>query len=157
QRGVQLIRRASLPLRFLLPSSWLTALVPGSSRKRLTRRQLTRPITALLVEALETRCLLTGATTWTQLGPAPQLNPAANLNVPPGEATSGRVTSLAFGTYNNQTALYVGTASGGVWRSTDFNTNTPTWTPLTDSGGPISTIDAPSGLGAGAIDVGSLL
>lgn len=150
------MRMSSLPLRFLLPSAWSKSSARGSSRRAMSRRRVPRPFSVLTVEYLEDRCLLTGATTWAELGPKPQLNPNG-LNLPAGEATSGRVSALAFGTYNNQAALYLGSASGGVWHSTDFNTSAPTWTPLTDSGAPISTVDPTSGLGAGAIDVGSLL
>jgi hypothetical protein len=109
------------------------------------------------LEELEDRCLLTGSgMTWIPLGPSPQLNPNGVLGTGgPPEATSGRVTALTFGTYHNLSALYAGTAGGGVWRSTDYNGPTPHWTPLTDNIG--NAIDPTTGLGAGVIDTGALL
>src|SRR5262249_50341286 len=77
-------------------------LPPGS----LLRRRWTRP----WVEELEPRRLLA----WTPLGPAPETQwPSVGSNFP--EAVTGRVTSLAL----NNGLLYLGTAGGGVWRSTD--------------------------------------
>jgi len=67
---------------------------------------------------------------WTAIGPRPILNEVANfggmLFGPPFNAT-GRVTALVG---DAQGRVYVGTASGGVWLSTD---NNATFTPITDS------------------------
>jgi hypothetical protein len=110
----------------------------------------------LTLEELEDRCLLTGpGMSWIPLGPSPQLDPYGINGVGgPAEAASGRVTALTFGTYQNQPALFAGTAGGGVWRSTDYSAATPHWTPLTDNIG--NAIDPASGLGAGVIDTGAL-
>jgi hypothetical protein len=72
---------------------------------------------------------------------------------------TGRVTALAFGQDNSGTpAMFLGAASGGVWRSTDFMNAQPTWTPLTDFAGlnVPGGINRQTGLGAGAIDVGAI-
>jgi hypothetical protein len=57
-----------------------------------------------------------------------------------------------------RTALFLGAAGGGIWRSTDFTNVNPTWTSLTDfvglSGN--SPIDPKTGDGVGAIDVGCI-
>jgi hypothetical protein len=60
---------------------------------------------------------------WAELGPKPLLT-----NTVVGEV-SGRVTAIAIDPRNNG-VIYLGTATGGVWRSTDAGA---TWTPLTDS------------------------
>ncbi len=61
----------------------------------------------------------TGSPTWNALGPAP-------MGTLPGYTYSGRVASLAM----SGGTLYDGSASGGVWDTTDGGTN---WNPLTDS------------------------
>jgi hypothetical protein len=52
-------------------------------------------------------------------------------------------------------AMYLGTAGGGVWRSTDFTTTTPTWTPLLDHFPPsflLPRVRGLSNIGALAVD-----
>ena len=46
-----------------------------------------------------------------------------------GNETAGRITSIAIDPKNSQT-LYIGGATGGVWKTTNGGT---TWTPLTDN------------------------
>ncbi|HZT81787.1 MAG TPA: hypothetical protein VFA26_16290 [Gemmataceae bacterium] len=133
-------------------------LLPFHSGRRSAASWHHRHRRRLELEELEQRCLLTGAAAWISLGPAQQLNPNGPPTdvVPAGEATTGRVTALAFGmNQQNQQVLYAGAAGGGVWQSADYNTASPHWTPLTDTAG--SPIDNGTGLGAGAIDVGSLV
>src|SRR5205807_5223968 len=66
---------------------------------------------------------------WTAIGPAPLPN-GINGNSPgPTNSTSGRVTAIAIDPTNSQ-KVYLGTAQGGVWRSTDGGTN---WTSIFDS------------------------
>jgi hypothetical protein len=119
------------------------------ARARKTARREARH-TVRGLELLEDRCLLAGGT-WAELGPSPQLNPTPNSGVSTGEATSGRVTSLAFGNYDGIRALYLGSASGGVWRSTTYTDASPIWEPVTDN---IARDD--QGRGAGLIDTGSI-
>ena len=81
------------------------------------------------------------------LGPAPQ-----------GVETrfSGRVSALAFGQDKfGQTALFVGAASGGVWRTTDVLSNSPTWINTTAQIG-LGNVDFDTGLGAGLLNVGAI-
>lgn len=59
---------------------------------------------------------------WTALGPAP-------INVSGSLAYTGRINSIALHPTDPQT-LYVGTATGGVWKTTNGGTS---WAPLTDS------------------------
>jgi photosystem II stability/assembly factor-like uncharacterized protein len=67
--------------------------------------------------------------TWSSLGPAPvqQLAPAG--------AASGRVSALALDLGNDPTGnhLYVGAAQGGLWKSSNAQAATPSFTALTDS------------------------
>ena len=98
------------------------------------------------MEQLEERCLIFAPVLWTPIGPAPQ-------NDPGPQPVTGRISALALATINGQQTLFLGAAGGGIWKSTDFNIGNPTWTPLTDQ---IGVSDPKTGLGAGAIDVGSI-
>ncbi|HEY3269052.1 MAG TPA: FG-GAP-like repeat-containing protein [Armatimonadota bacterium] len=85
------------------------------------------------------------AAPWQQFGPSPQNNG--------DQKVSGRVSALAYSpNYDGAgtPALYVGAASGGVWRSSNFTGSTPTWTPLTDNLGLAPTVET------GAICTGSI-
>ncbi len=59
---------------------------------------------------------------WASLGPAPLMDTN-------GHADTGRVTALAIDA-TNANIIWVGTADGGVWKSTDGGTN---YTPLSDT------------------------
>ncbi len=74
--------------------------------------------------------------TWTPDGPAPVYSTAIYSNPP-----SGRATSIAIDPANPNT-IYLGTAAGGVWKTTDGGQN---WIPLTDS-------QASLAIGAVAVD-----
>ncbi len=76
--------------------------------------------------APETRTLALSTTAWTPIGPSPLAvtTPAnANFNV------SGRIAAIAAHPTDANT-IYVATAGGGVWKTTNGGT---TWTPLTDT------------------------
>jgi subtilisin-like proprotein convertase family protein len=68
------------------------------------------------------------ATEWTPIGPA-------SIN---GNGNSGRITGLAVDPSDpSGNTVYVGGASGGIWKTTNFLTNDPngpTYIPLTDFG-----------------------
>jgi len=92
--------------------------------------------------------------TWAPAGPSPQQVPIDYGGFPPpGSPVTGRVSALAFGQFSGQPALYLGAAGGGLWRASNYSSS-PTWTPLTDTQG--TPVNAASGLGSGAIDVGSI-
>ena len=81
----------------------------------------------LQVEQLEDRTLLSSSlplspTTWTSLGPAPEVGPGAL-------AISGRVDGIATDP-TNADIIYLATASGGVWKTTNSGV---TWNALTDN------------------------
>jgi uncharacterized repeat protein (TIGR01451 family) len=87
-------------------------------RTRLFRR------TRLAVEQLEDRQLLSlSATAWTNLGPAPILG---------GPYTASGRVNVAVPDPGNPNVMYVGTPSGGIWMTNDWNDSPPTWTPVTD-------------------------
>lgn len=66
--------------------------------------------------------LVNSFSTWTSIGPAP-------IGLGVGNETVGRITSIAFDPTNAQ-VLYIGGATGGVWKTINGGT---TWTPLTDN------------------------
>jgi hypothetical protein len=116
-------------------------LIPWQRKEsvRPIRRQLERPRLIPIVEQLENRVL----PAWTAVGPAPQLNGALDLagNNNYSQPVTGRINALAVGQDDaGHPALFLGKASGGLWRSIDFVTNgtannNPTWTPLMDFAG----------------------
>ncbi len=65
---------------------------------------------------------------WSELGPRPEVEA-------PYGAVSGRVTALAADTVKDPTGntLYVGTAFGGLWKSTNALSAHPTFTPIGDT------------------------
>src|SRR5713226_7061230 len=68
---------------------------------------------------------------WTDVGPAPE--DATGFGVAAG--VSGRVWTIALSPNfdgSGTPALFLGIAGGGVWRSIDYASASPTWTPLTD-------------------------
>lgn len=73
------------------------------------------------------------STPWIPYGPAPE---ADGYNVAPSyapEAVSGHVRALAYSPDidgHGTPAIFLGAATGGVWRSTDFASASPTWAPL---------------------------
>lgn len=69
-----------------------------------------------------------GPTSWTFIGPQPIKVPVNPYLAGSGPTNSGRVTAIAVNPLNND-VVYLGAASGGVWKSTDGGA---TWTPLTD-------------------------
>ncbi|MGH9472293.1 MAG: hypothetical protein ACRD1M_06085, partial [Terriglobales bacterium] len=77
--------------------------------------------------------------TWQALGPEPldTTGSTAGLNGPPGQdygAISGRVTAIAIDPADpTGNTVYVGAAFGGVWKSTNALSASPTFTPLTDT------------------------
>jgi hypothetical protein len=93
---------------------------------------------------------------WTPAGPAPQLQGERDLAGNWNQDVTGRITALAIGQYGDEPALFLGAASGGVWRSTDFaTTDHPTWTPLTDNL-TAAIFNPTTGFGTGAINVGAI-
>ena len=76
--------------------------------------------------APKARVIDLSTTNWTSIGPTPLSNttPAdPNFNV------SGRITAVAAHPTDSNT-IYIATAGGGVWKTTNGGTN---WTPLTDT------------------------
>jgi hypothetical protein len=62
---------------------------------------------------------------WTNIGPAP----IVNGQIPDRGPVSGRITALAADP-SNASVIYIATAGGGVWKTTDAGVS---WTPLTDN------------------------
>ncbi|MHB1425709.1 MAG: hypothetical protein ACYC3I_21280 [Gemmataceae bacterium] len=104
----------------------------GQGRSRASARARANPSRQRLrfrpcLEVLEDRTLLTAA--WMPIGPAPILT--NNNDIPGNGPVSGRVTGIAADPHNADT-VYIATAGGGIWKTTDATAASPTWTPLTD-------------------------
>ena len=65
---------------------------------------------------------------WTAIGPAP----LSGARTPGSLTATGRAAGLAIDP-TNPAIIYVGSAGGGVWKTTNGNATNPTWTPLTDT------------------------
>jgi hypothetical protein len=79
-----------------------------------------------LLEVLEDRCLLSTSIplspfNWTPVGPAP-------IGAPDGRGSTGRISALATDP-TNASIIYVGAASGGIWKTTNAG---QTWLPKSD-------------------------
>jgi hypothetical protein len=98
----------------------------------------------------------------TNLGPAPQyVTPPAPSSPLEPQHYSGRVNTISIiPTTGNQKQVLVGTASGGVWGSNSYvdSLSNPSWTPESDNWAlPGSQpIDPVTGLGAGAMNIGTV-
>ncbi len=73
----------------------------------------------------------TAPSVWEPVGPSFETNEPSNV----GTKNTGRVNWIETTTnFDGQgtSAIYLATAGGGVWRSSDFTSSSPTWVPLTD-------------------------
>lgn len=66
---------------------------------------------------------------WAEQGPGPILN--AQTEGLPGNPVSGGVNAIAVDRAHPGT-VYLATVNGGVWKSINANTPSPSWSPLTD-------------------------
>ncbi len=71
---------------------------------------------------------------WTEMGPSPENDSVDFLTSYVYGNVSGRITSLALDLANDNTGntLYVGSAYGGVWKTTNGLNGSPTFTPISD-------------------------
>jgi len=69
--------------------------------------------------------------TWVSIGPSTIPNGQTDTSVGPATPVSGRVSAIAVHPTNPNIA-FTGGAQGGVWKTTNALSATPTWTPLTD-------------------------
>lgn len=102
----------------------------SSVRLRQTQRTLS---VQLRLQRLEDRwapsaSIPLNAISWTPLGPAP-----INSGTAPGGISSSGRTSAVAAHPTDANILYVATASGGVWKTTNATSTNPSWTPLTDN------------------------
>ncbi|MBL9139058.1 MAG: M10 family metallopeptidase C-terminal domain-containing protein [Verrucomicrobiales bacterium] len=68
---------------------------------------------------------------WVEEGPFSSTE-NGNTIIPPDDPVIGAVQSIALHPQNSAIG-FVGSVNGGVWRSTNLDTATPSWTPLTDA------------------------
>src|SRR4051812_39673705 len=97
---------------------------PRKARKDrpLTRRQFS-------VESLEPRYMLSSQP-WVSQGPSPTIN--GGTSIPPNFEVNGAVQAVAANP-TNPNIMYVGAVNGGVWKTSNATSLSPTWTPLTDA------------------------
>jgi len=74
----------------------------------------------LLAESADVRVRSAAEESWTNLGPAPL--PGLIYNLASGQDVSGRATTLAMHP-NDPSTMLLGTAEGGIWKSTDGGAN----------------------------------
>jgi hypothetical protein len=105
-----------------------------SRKSRTTRTRPSRRWAGLRLETLEDRTLfnaalwLTGYPNWQEQGPGPDVLPGGFLQ-------SGAVQSIVEAATPAGLEVYLGTANGGVWKTTNLDLNNPAtfkWSPLTD-------------------------
>ncbi|MEK6337078.1 MAG: Calx-beta domain-containing protein [Acidobacteriota bacterium] len=98
--------------------------IPSSIRRRawdtLSQREKYAALNQTDGEGLQA-----ASTVWSPVGPAPTTSAFPNN----GGATSGRINAIAVSPVNTQIVL-IGTATGGIWRSTNGGT---TFVPVTDT------------------------
>jgi hypothetical protein len=84
----------------------------------------------LRLEGLEDRItpVLLNSLSWTAIGPAPVTG--SDTQAENGVA-AGRI-DVAAGDPNDANIMYIGGQDGGIWKTTNWLDDSPTWTPLTD-------------------------
>src|SRR5581483_5029006 len=100
---------------------WFKKLSRKSKKGKPNPRKRSRWL-QLSLELLEDRTLLA---TWTAIGPAP----IVSGQIAGGGPVSGRITGIAPDKTDPNT-IFIATAGGGVWKTSDGGT---TWAPLTDN------------------------
>lgn len=118
-------------------SQWFAFLHPGRqrhvarSRSRVASRSA--PSCTWNVEQLEDRTLLavslTGVPNWVEQGPGPLLN--GQVEGMTDNPVAGAIRTIAVHPTQANTVL-IGSVNGGIWRTTNANAASPTWTPLID-------------------------
>ena len=99
--------------------------IPESARRRAWDSLPRRDKTDLNPASLSQPGFSAMTTVWSPIGPAPTTSAFPNN----GGFTSGRINAIAVSPSNTQIVL-IGSATGGIWRSTDGGT---TFTPVTDN------------------------
>jgi hypothetical protein len=105
-------------------SRWLRQTFRGPAGKSRRLGSHRRPRVRPRLEQLEDRMVFSA---WTPIGPAP-INNGQTAGFNP---VSGRVTGVAADPGSPDT-IYLATAGGGVWKTTNATSSSPTWNPLTD-------------------------
>lgn len=116
----------------MLLNTWLNDLKARLGRaagRPNRRRNAYRPV----LESLEDRTLmaisLLGVPNWVEQGPGPLFNGAVQ-GIPNGPV-AGAIQTIAPHPTQANTVL-IGSVNGGIWRTTNANAASPTWTPLID-------------------------
>jgi photosystem II stability/assembly factor-like uncharacterized protein len=103
------------------------------SRPRQTRISVGSAATLRLQALQQSQCLPVFGPSWSELGPRPflGLNPTTNR---PDETMSGQVSAIAVDLTHDPSGnlVYVGSSSGGLWRSMNGLSAAPRFVPLSD-------------------------
>jgi hypothetical protein len=89
----------------------------------LARRRRTRPRLEHLEDRTAPSVTTTGLPSWIEQGPGPLTS---------GSLQAAGATEAIASDPLNADRLFVGTVGGGIWRTLNATSATPTWTPLTD-------------------------
>lgn len=90
-----------------------------------------RDLILRFVPNLPTSVLELDPVNWVEEGPFSSTE-NGNTIIPPDDPVIGAVQSIALHPQNSAIG-FVGSVNGGVWRSTNLDAATPSWTPLTDA------------------------
>ena len=113
------------PNKRLTPGARLKALAQREALSREQQRIATRRVQAAAVLGRDTVAAAAVTPSWTSIGP----QPAQTIFTPIPAGNSGRATAIAIDP-TVPTTVYLGTADGGVWKSTDAGGH---WLELTDT------------------------
>src|SRR5258705_6796658 len=106
----------------------------AASGRAASRSRRARQVISIACESLEIRQLLSfnfvGVPNWIEQGPASISN--AGVTAAPGNRVGGAIEAIAVSPSDAVNTVFVGTVAGGVWRTTNFSSASPNWTPLTD-------------------------
>jgi subtilisin-like proprotein convertase family protein len=112
--------------------TWRPLANPASRRKCAQgySAQGYKGIQVIAAEHLEDRTLL--SFTWLPEGPAPTTNGQVEGMTSQNSPVDGAVQTVVADP-TNPNILYIGSVNGGVWKTTNAQSQSPTWTPLTDT------------------------
>ena len=110
---------------FINAHGGLAGSIPADAHLRASAQRNALAGQTLAIQKSDVSAAATAATpTWVSIGPRP-----ATFSGPPGTTYSGKVDAIVVDPANSN-VVFIGTDSGGVWKSMDGGSN---WIPLTDN------------------------
>jgi hypothetical protein len=117
-----------IALSLVLAGGGRAAVPPRHAPARAAEAPLPRHPIVVPRHAVRSRSSFGGL--WVAQGPAPASD-GQSENAAPDDEVSGAVHAVAPHPTDPDT-LYIGSANGGIWKTTNATATSPTWTPLTD-------------------------